>query len=269
MAKPNPTPASKNPPQAALDRRTLVEQYMPYVRSIAGKIKKTLPAQVEYEDLVEYGMIGLVEAADRYDPKHGANFITFAYYRIRGAIYDGLRGMGWLSRSEYARARFEERSNQYLGELASGNAEHTDQEALNRPEDATTHNMGPLEHAIYDLATTVQGLAAIYITSLDAAEDLQLADTKQVGADEKLGLEQSRALIRKTIKQLNDDERQLLEMYYYRDMSLQQIGEKMNLSKSWVSRLHTRVIDKLHRLLEEALAPPKPATPSAKPTKGP
>src|SRR5262247_3660790 len=104
------------------DRNAVITQYTPYVRSIAGKIKKTIAKEIEFDDLVEYGMIGLLEAADRYDPKHGANFMTFAYYRIRGAIYDGLRGMGWMSRSEYAKARFEERANEYLAELAEAEA---------------------------------------------------------------------------------------------------------------------------------------------------
>src|SRR5580692_1510632 len=75
------------------DRTAIITQYTPYVRSIAGKIKKTLAKEIEFEDLVEYGMIGLLEAAERYDAAMGANFMTFAYYRIRGAIYDGLRGM--------------------------------------------------------------------------------------------------------------------------------------------------------------------------------
>src|SRR2546427_288157 len=95
-ATPKPTPAS-DANLKTLDRRTLAEKYTPYVRSIAGKIKKTVAKEIDFEDLVEYGMIGLFEAADRYDPKFGANFMTFAYYRIRGAIYDGLRGMGWMS----------------------------------------------------------------------------------------------------------------------------------------------------------------------------
>ena len=102
------------PPQVIpTDRRALAEQYMPYVRSIAGKIKKTVAKEIEFEDLVEYGVIGLLEAADRFDAKHGVQFMTFAYYRIRGAIYDGLRGMGWMSRSEYTKARIEMRANEY------------------------------------------------------------------------------------------------------------------------------------------------------------
>lgn len=224
------------------DRRALAEQYLPYVRSIAGKIKKTVAKEIDFEDLVEYGMIGLFEAADRYDPSFGANFMTFAYYRIRGAIYDGLRGMGWMSRTEYAKARFEERANEYLAEVAAA------QEAGEEPPE------NPFETAVQDLASAVQGLAAVYITTIDGTEGLQIEDKSQPLAEESLGLEQARLLVRETIKKLSDQERQLLEMYYYKEMSLQEVGEKLGLSKSWTSRLHSRVIDKLHRMLESQLA---------------
>lgn len=236
------TPAPrKAKPIDTSDKRAICEQYTPYVRSIAGKIKKTVSKEIEFDDLVEYGMIGLLEAADRYDPSHGANFMTFAYYRIRGAIYDGLRGMGWMSRSEYAKARFEERANEYLAELAM--AEASGEQA---PEN-------PFEMAVQDLASAVQGLAAVYLTSLDGSEGMQIEDTQSPGAEESLGLEQARGLVRETIKKLNDQERQLLELYYYKEMSLQEVGEQLGLSKSWTSRLHARVIDKLHRLLESEL----------------
>lgn len=226
-----------------LSRKQLIEKYMPYVRSIAGKIKKTVAKEIEFEDLVEYGMIGLLEAADRYDPEFGANFMTFAYYRIRGAIYDGLRGMGWMSRSEYAKARFEERANEYLAAVAQA------EEAGEAPPE------NPFEHAVQDLAAAVQGLAAVYITTIDGAEGLQIKDEANAHADESLGLDQARGLVRETIKKLSDQERQLLEMYYYKEMSLQEVGEKLGLSKSWTSRLHARVIEKLHRLLQDSLGP--------------
>jgi RNA polymerase sigma factor FliA len=224
-----------------LDRRTLADKYIPFVRSIAGKIKKTVAKEIDFEDLVEYGMIGLFEAADRFDAKFGANFMTFAYYRIRGAIYDGLRGMGWMSRTEYARARFEERANEYLAEVAAA------REAGETPPE------NPFETAVQDLASAVQGLAAVYITTIDGAEGMKIKDEANPPAEEKLGLEQARALVRDTIKKLADQERELLEMYYYKEMSLEEVGEKLGLSKSWTSRLHARVIDKLHRLLEDAL----------------
>lgn len=254
-----------------MDRRTLVEVHAPYVRSIAGKIKKSVPKEISFDELYDYGIIGLLEAADRFDPSQGAHFTTFAYYRIRGAIYDGLRGMGWLSRSAYNRAKFEARANAYLGEVAHpsgdtdgpsgaigaavGKAKATGSKskAVARkdevePEPDTRH---PLEVAVEALANTVHSLAAVYITSLDAATEEQLADQNQLDPEMRMGLEELRHLVRKTILKLTPEERQLLELYYYKDKSMQQVGDDLGLSKSWTSRLHARVIDKLHRMLEE------------------
>ncbi len=238
-AAPAPAPVAA---KSAPDRRALAEQYLPFVRSIAGKVKKTVAREIDFDDLVEYGMVGLLEAADRFDPSHGASFMTFAYYRIRGAIYDGLRSMGWMSRSEYAKARFEERANEYLAEVA-----HAEEKGEAQPQN-------PFESAVEHLAAAVQGLAAVYITTLDGAEAKQLESPEEL-PEETLGLEEARALVRATIRKLPDQERRLLETYYYEDLSLEQVGEKLGLSKSWTSRLHARVIDKLHRLLEDALGP--------------
>jgi RNA polymerase sigma factor for flagellar operon FliA len=234
-----------------LNKQALAEQYIPYVRSIAGKIKKTVSKDIDFDDLVEYGMIGLLEAAERFDPKHGANFMTFAYYRIRGAIYDGLRGMGWMSRTEYAKARFEEKANEYLSEFS---AEAKPNKDTAEGQASTAGAPGTVfESAVQELATAVQGLAAVYITTLDGIEGMQLKDDKTPLAEENLGLEQARSMVRQTLKKLSEQERLLLEMYYYRDMSLQEVGEKLGLSKSWTSRLHARVIEKLHRILEDSL----------------
>jgi RNA polymerase sigma factor FliA len=226
-------PKPQLPAEVYKNRQALAEQFMPYVRSIAGKIKKTVA-----KTIVEYGMIGLLEAADRYSPEHGANFMTFAYYRIRGAIYDGLRGMGWMSRTEYAKARqearYEERANEYLAEMSDTKGEN---------------NPPSFESSIDGLSTAVRGLAAVYITTLDGTEGLQVPDDKTPLAEEALGLEEARRLVRETICKLSKQERRLLELYYYEDKSLQQVGDELGLSKSWTSRLHARVVEKLHRLL--------------------
>src|SRR6185295_10206040 len=98
----------------AADRDRLVEQHLSLVQAIAAKLKRTLGRTIEFDDLVAYGTKGLLEAADRFDPTQGATFTTFAYYRVRGAMLDGLRTMGWYSRADYARYRAEERANEYL-----------------------------------------------------------------------------------------------------------------------------------------------------------
>src|ERR1700745_3198115 len=94
-----------------IDRGLLIEQHRPYVRVLAVEVAKGLPSHIELDELISCGNLGLVEAAERYEPRYGVTFQTFAYYRIKGAIYDGLRKMGPMSRTEYARSRFAARAN--------------------------------------------------------------------------------------------------------------------------------------------------------------
>lgn len=253
-----PAAVDKTTMRPTADRSQLVQQYLPYVRHIAGKVKRSLAKEIEYEDLVEYGMVGLFEAADRYDAAQGANFMTFAYYRIRGAIYDGLRTMGWLKRATYTRARMAERANAFLAEAAEQIATGGSAPPLSGPgtpapgEAVGPEAASPYEQQVRDLAHVVTGLATLYITSLDGALASKLEDTGE-RIDEQLANKEARHLVRAMIKKLGDQERELLELYYYEDLSLQEVGDKMGLSKSWASRLHARAIDKLHRLLEDEL----------------
>src|SRR5512143_101245 len=95
-------------------RERLVEEHLHLVHSIAAKLRGRLGKTMEPGDLVAYGTKGLLEAAERFDANHGVAFATFAYYRIRGAMFDGMRTMGWYSRSDCARFRAEERAGEYL-----------------------------------------------------------------------------------------------------------------------------------------------------------
>jgi RNA polymerase sigma factor for flagellar operon FliA len=227
------------PPKKDMTRKELTEQYMPYVRSIAGKIKKTLSKDIEFDDLVSYGMLGLFEASDRYDAKFGANFMTFAYYRIRGAIYDGLRGMGWVSRTEYQRYRFEMQANAYL--TSTNDSQVTAPPAVKKsPEDE-----------INELADVVSGLVTIYVTALDAMEGFQIKDDRGPSVEESLEVLQARKLVAEAVQKLPEQEKTLLQLYYYKEMSLEDVGKQLGLSKSWTSRLHTRAIEKLSRLLRD------------------
>ena len=223
-----------------LDKRALVEQYTPYVRSIAAKIKKTLAKNIEFDDLMGYGMTGLLEAAERYDPKYGANFMTFSYYRVRGAIYDGLRGMGWVSRSEYSKIRFEERATQYLNNVANRNL-------------GTGQERKETEDKVNELADQVSRLVTIYVTSLEGMTDLQVADEKHKPVDDRYMDLQMKDKVRDAILKLPEAERTLLTLYYFKEMSLQEVGEHLGLSKSWTSRRHAQAIEKLSRILQDML----------------
>lgn len=229
------------PPSKNMSRKELTDQYHAYVRSIAGKIKKTLSKDIEFDDLVSYGMLGLFEAADRFDAKFGANFMTFAYYRVRGAIYDGLRGMGWVSRTEYQRYRFEMQANAYLNSV-------NDQQVAAPPVKKNS------EEEVNELADVVSGLVTIYVTALDAMEGFQIKDDRGPSVDESLEILQARKLVAEAVGKLPEQEKTLLQLYYYQEMSLEDVGKRLGLSKSWTSRLHARAIEKLSRLLRDLVA---------------
>jgi RNA polymerase sigma factor for flagellar operon FliA len=235
-----------------LDKTALIEQYTPFVRSIAAKIKKGLAKTIEFDDLVAYGMTGLLEAAERYDPKFGANFMTFSYYRIRGAIYDGLRGMGWVSRTEYQKIRFEERATAYLENMA------------NRQLGSTADHKG-VEANIEELADQVSQLVTIYVTSLEGLEDLQIEDKGLVAADARFHDVEMKQHVRDALLKLPEAEQKLLTLYYFKEMSLQEVGDQLGLSKSWTSRRHAQAIEKLTRLLQDILKEHPPKAEATKP----
>src|SRR5438105_1748860 len=150
---------------AERDRDGLVEKHLPLVQSVARKLKAQISARVEFDDLIGYGSKGLIEAAERFDPKHGVAFTTFAYYRIRGAMLDGLRTMGWYSRADYARYRAEERANQYL-------QNQSDREGAARVGLKEGGSGAPAtsstEATLNSLAEVLGSIATVHITSLEA-----------------------------------------------------------------------------------------------------
>jgi RNA polymerase sigma factor for flagellar operon FliA len=207
----------------------ILEKYGPYVRSLAAQVRKQFNSQFEMDELVAWGQIGLLEAAERFDARVGANFLTFAHYRIKGAIYDGLRKMGVLKGGAAAA----ERANAYMGNLADRGGG------------------GPsVEDDVREISNAVTGLAMVFATSLEGTEGLQVSD-EALPADEKIQLEQMRRRVRAAIEKLPEKERKLLQGYYFQNKTLEEAGAEIGQSKSWASRLHARAVETLKQLLEE------------------
>ncbi len=243
-----PTVGSQPPKKS--DKKRLVADNLPYVRAIAARIKDQLPREIEFDDLVAYGTQGLLEAAERYDGKHGASFTTFAYYRVRGAIFDGLRSLGWLPRGEYARARFEERAAAYLANLADREA------GADAYADGAEH---ALEDEVRDLANALGGVAAVFVTSLDLDDETSMRDDAP-HPQERLEQREVETTLRGVLSGLPEKERRLIEMYYFEEKTLEEAGSALGLSKSWASRLHARAVDLLKAGLEQHRSPDEPPT---------
>jgi RNA polymerase sigma factor for flagellar operon FliA len=224
----------------APDKNQLVEQHLDLVQAIARKVKKTLGARIDYDDLVAYGSKGLVEAADRFDARPGVAFTTFAYYRIRGAMFDGLRTMGWYSRADYARYRAEERANEYL-------QSHADRPAA----EGGASQTADAAETLAAVAQVLSGVAAVHITSLEAAATV--ADQTFAAPDAGIDTGRLGVRVREAVKKLPEKERRLLELYYFEEKTLEEAGGALGLSKSWACRLHARAVDLLRVAMADAL----------------
>ena len=214
------------------EKQRLVEQHMNLVNGLAVQLHKGIAKGLELEDLVGYGAKGLLEAAERFDARHGATFSTFAYYRVKGAMMDGVRTMGWYSRADYARYRAEERVNAYL----QAESDRTPAEGLE------TESSDDL---LAGLAQVLDAVASVHIVSIEAASTV--SDESTLSAEDALGVHQSDARVRQAVESLPEKERQLMQMYYFQGKTLEEAGTQLGLSKSWASRLHARAIDVLRK----------------------
>ncbi|MBN1282902.1 MAG: sigma-70 family RNA polymerase sigma factor [Proteobacteria bacterium] len=217
-------------------RDELIEQYMPYAASIASRVCQSLSAAVDYDEVLCNARLGLLEAAKRFDDNQEVDFRTFAYYRIKGAIYDGLRRSGWLPRTLYAKIKFEEAANEFLQNRSLGNAS----------ENASQRNTHEKVEE-NSVAETVNSLASIYIISLDANEDMEVEDQDSGNVEQRTEFMQVRRHMRDAISTLPEKEKLLIMMYYFQNRTLEEVGEKIGLSKSWTSRLHARALSLLFK----------------------
>lgn len=213
-------------------RNGVVEQYLPYASSIASRVMQTLSSSVDFDDVLCNARLGLLEAARKFDSSLNVDFKTFAYYRIKGAIYDGLRKTGWIPRSLYARIKFEQATNEYLQHMSE--------------KSSVTARVA--EDEITQAYDTVNSLASIYVISMDAAEDgMELEDKKNKDIEQSAEFQQIKQYMKEAIESLPDKERRLVKMYYFQNRTLEEAGEELGLSKSWTSRLHARSLEILFK----------------------
>ncbi len=213
-----------------LSKAELVEKYTPLIRSIAGQLRSRLFLHVEFDELVSCGRLGLLEAADRFDATLGVSFKTFAYYRIRGAMYDDLRKMEVITRRKDPRIKFEEASNQFLsGESSRGSSDGR------KP---------TLKEEIREFHGMISSLVPIYFLASDAIDRLSRPQKGRT-AEEQALFSQEKGQLQSALRRLSKNEQELIEYYYYQDMTLEEAAAKLGLSKSWASRMHAKALSKL------------------------
>ncbi len=210
------------------------------VRSLAWNIHRKLPATVDLDDLIGYGQVGLVEAARDFDPARGYQFTTFAYYRIRGAILDGLSKMHWFNRADFDRGRYERMSNDVL--RLEGDNQDEGGERLADDVAGEVRWMKGVSSA----------LAMVYLVSQrgDADEgEMAVEDDSSVTPPREAMAREMRNKLNELIAALPEDAGQLIRAAYFEGLTLKEAGERLGISKAWASRLHAKTLAQLARSL--------------------
>ncbi len=227
-----------------LDINAMLKQYSPLVRRLAHQMIAKLPANVEIDDLIQVGMIGLTDALSRFDSGQGVQFETFATQRIRGAMLDELRGADWMSRGNRKHQRDIE------------GAVHRLEQRLGRTpqESEIAKELGVTLADYQDLLNKVRGTQLIYLEDIggdDGDNDYLDRHVADEGGDPlaQLNDHRMRAALVEAIKNLPEREQYVMSMYYEQDMNLKEIAAVLGVTESRVCQLHSQSIARLRAKL--------------------
>ena len=218
-------------------------KYAPLVKYVAGKVGIGMPTNVEFDDLVGYGVLGLLDAIEKYDLNKNVKFNTYAVNRIRGAIFDELRSIDWVPRSVRQKSREIEETIADL-EARLGRSASNEEIAAAMGLDIEEYNSLLLKIS----ATSVVSLTDLRFSN-DDAEEFSVGDIIEappsLNPDVIVEREDVKRVIIDAIKELPEREQKVLIMYYYEDMTLREIGEVLHVTESRVSQIHTSANVKL------------------------
>lgn len=230
------------------EREEMIIKYLPYVKYIASRLVSGKPPGVEYEDLISFGILGLIDAIERFDPSKGLKFETYATLRIRGSIIDELRKISWIPKSAFSKLASLNHAREEL-ELRL-NREPTDQELSSY----TGMSIDELRNVeTYINYVSVISLEEVLFNSDE--EDFQFKSIIKDGTspqpDKIIEENEKYKMIKQAIDMLPEKDRIILNLYYYEKLTLKEIGRILNISESRVSQLHGRAIIRLRENLKK------------------
>ena len=236
---------------SAESREELILHYAPLVKYVAGRVSSGLPPSVEFGDLVSYGVFGLLDAIERFDPTRGIKFETYALARVKGAIIDELRADDWVPRSVRLKAREIERA--YVALESELRRIPTDEEVAERLGFSIEEyvsllgKMSLISLVALDELWTVGGDRPDRISLADTVEDVKVKDPSQT-----FELEEMKDMIADAINRLPERERIVISLYYYEGLTMREIGEVLSVTESRVCQMHTKAILRLRARLGES-----------------
>jgi RNA polymerase sigma factor for flagellar operon FliA len=231
-------------------REKLIMEYLTLVKYVVGRLAVTLPPTVDSEDLVGYGVMGLITAIERFNPDRGFKFETFAVSRIRGAIIDELRSQDWLPRSVRSKAKEMEGSIRSLEHQLGRTA--TDDElakALGTTVENLPKSLGEIVAPVLSLDDLVMmGDDGQKVSWLDTLPDDRLGPAAAFDAGEMT------EILAKAIDLLPERERLLVSLYYHEGLTLKEIGQVLSVTESRVCQLHSQAVGRLRTKINQMVA---------------
>jgi len=224
-------------------KEELILKYMPLVKIVAGRLSLYFGNNVEYEELVSYAVIGLLDAIEKYDYTKGVKFETYAYLRIKGAVIDNIRNLDWVPRSIRQKAKDIEKA--YI-ELEKEGLEPTEQNV------AKKLGMSIEEYSrIQDKITS--GTIMSLENYLEQNYEMNIGGLYDFTNQPELILENNelKEFLIKEIENLTEREQMVLKLYYYEELSVKEISKILGVSESRVSQLHTKALLKLRAKLDK------------------
>jgi RNA polymerase sigma factor for flagellar operon FliA len=230
-------------------RERLILHYAPLVKYVASRVATGLPASVDQADLVSYGMFGLIDALQKFEPGRGNKFETYAIPRIRGAIIDELRAMDWVPRS----VRFKQREiEKALADLESMLKRQPSEKEL-------AERLGMSLRELHEVITQISFVSVLALdetvsVGADRGEKVSLVDTlADKGFDPSTGVEsqETRGLLAAAINELSEREKIVVTLYYFEGLTLAEIGDILGVTESRVCQIHTKAVGVLRGQMTE------------------
>lgn len=226
-------------------RDKLILQYIYLTRYVVGRVKVALPPTFSFEDISSYGVEGLIDAVEKYTPKMGARFETYALVRIRGNIIDKVRSQDFLPRSVRRKIRDVKEAQDELKKQFGRAATNTE----------VANYLGIEREKVEQLLADDTTITSIYDKKGAADGDIEIIDTLEdshnLAPHEQLEEKDVKKELEDALKRLPERERTIMVLYYHENMTLKEIGDAINVSESRVSQLHAQAIMKLKNLLSE------------------
>ena len=220
-------------------REQLILEYAPLVKLVAGRLSMYLGYNVEYDDLVSYGIFGLIDAIDKFDSMKEVNFETYASLRIRGSILDQIRKMDWIPRTIRQKQKKIDAAMKEI-ETTTGRAA-TDEEIAQKLEISTD------DFADWQSQMKITGVVSLneFMESGSEIPAEQHNQHRFEEPEEVIEKEELREVLGQALELLTEKEKKVILLYYYEDLTLKEISNVLEVSESRVSQLHTRALQKM------------------------